>query len=302
MSIKHTIWAEAYRPNELEKYIGSEPLKDTIKQWIKSNDIPHLLLNGSPGTGKTTLAKLIANNINCVSLYINASDENGIDTIRDKVKSFASAASFTPLKIIILDEADYLTINAQASLRNIIETYSIKTRFILTCNYIERIIEPIQSRCKSYKIEPPSKGVVAEHVVKILDIHNIKYELKNIAIIINDNYPDIRKIINSLQYSSQNGQLDLNIKISSFDPTDIIELLKIKPTFNNIRQYISDNEISDFEPLYKSLYDNLDNYSKPNNHGFITMAIADHQFKHINVLDKEINFMSLISSILNINK
>jgi replication factor C small subunit len=166
---ENSLFVEKYRSKALNEYVGNDQLKQIISQYIKNKDIQNLLLYGTPGTGKTTLAKLIVNNINCDFLYINASDERGIDTIRDKVQGFASSASFKPLKIIILDEADFLTIQAQASLRNIIETYSRTTRFILTCNYLERIIDPLQSRCQVLKITPPSKKEVAQHVSTVLD-------------------------------------------------------------------------------------------------------------------------------------
>jgi DNA polymerase III delta prime subunit len=140
---EHTLLVEKYRSTKLEDYVGNENIKATISKYLSQNDIQNLIFYGPPGTGKTTLAKLIVNNLNCDHLYINASDERGIETIRDKVSGFASSASFKPLKVIILDEADFLTIQAQASLRNVIETFSRSTRFILTCNYIERIIDPL---------------------------------------------------------------------------------------------------------------------------------------------------------------
>ena len=161
MNKQHTLWIEKYRSQTLEQYIGNDAVKTRITDCIAKNDIPHFIFAGSAGTGKTTLAKLIVKNIQCDYLYINASDENGIDTIRDKVKGFASTASFQPLKVVILDEADFLTQPAQAALRNIIEEYAINTRFILTCNYIERLIEPLQSRCEIHKLTPPSSKALA---------------------------------------------------------------------------------------------------------------------------------------------
>ncbi len=146
----------------LEDYVGNETIKKSIQQYLNQNDIQNFIFYGPAGTGKTTLAKLIVNNLDCDYLYINASDERGIETIRDKVQGFASVASFKSLKVVILDEADFLTIQAQASLRNIIETYSRTTRFILTCNYVERIIDPLQSRCQVLKIIPPSKQEIAK--------------------------------------------------------------------------------------------------------------------------------------------
>ena len=295
--MQHTLWTEKYRSQTLDQYVGNDELKTTIGSWITKNDIPHLLLHGKAGTGKTTLAKLITQNINCDMMYINASDENGIDTIRDKVKSFASTSTFQPLKVVILDESDYLTINAQASLRNIIETFSAKTRFILTCNYVERIIEPLQSRCQAFKIETLSKPLIASHVADILTAENITYHLKDVARIINAHYPDIRKIINVTQQNTIDGELTLAKIDTKFDITDAVKLIKSSNGFTSVRQYLVDNNISDFEPMYRALYDEL---GKDN--GLITMTLADYQFKHATVVDKEINFMACIASIINIIK
>jgi replication factor C small subunit len=295
--MQHTLWTEKYRSQTLDQYIGNDELKNTIQSWIIKNDIPHLLLYGKAGTGKTTLAKLITQNINCDMMYINASDENGIDTIRDKVKSFASTSTFQPLKVVILDESDYLTINAQASLRNIIETFSAKTRFILTCNYVERIIEPLQSRCQAFKIETLSKPDIARHLAGILDEENIEFTPGNLANIINTYYPDIRKIINVTQQHTVDGKLTVTKIDTKFDISDVVKLIQGKDAFKSVRQYLIDNSISDFEPMYRALYDEL---GKDN--GLITMTLAEYQFKHATVVDKEINFMACIASIINIIK
>jgi replication factor C small subunit len=295
--MQHTLWTEKYRSQTLDQYIGNDELKNTIQSWITKNDIPHLLLHGKAGTGKTTLAKLITQNIDCDMMYINASDENGIDTIRDKVKSFASTSTFQPLKVVILDESDYLTINAQASLRNIIETFSAKTRFILTCNYVERIIEPLQSRCQAFKIETLSKPSIASHIADILTAENVTYHLKDVARIINEYHPDIRKIINVTQQNTINNELTLTKINTKFDITDVVSLIQGKDAFKSVRQYLVDNNISDFEPMYRALYDEL---GKDN--GLITMTLAEYQFKHATVVDKEINFMACIASIINIIK
>ena len=157
---QHTLFTERFRPTDPKDYIGNEVFKSNLDNWIEQQDIPHILLYGPAGTGKTTAAKLIISNLDCDSIYINCSDENGIETIREKVKSFASAATFRALKVIIMDEADFLTINAQAALRNVIEAFSKTTRFIFTCNYVERIIDPIQSRTSVFEIIPPSMVVI----------------------------------------------------------------------------------------------------------------------------------------------
>ena len=160
----HGLWVERYRPQDLSTYVGNEHLKSKVERFLDDGNVPHLLLYGRAGGGKTTLAKIIVNSIECDYLYINASDERNIDLVRDKLKTFASSIGFKPMKIVILDEADYLNVNsAQPALRNLMETFSAHCRFILTCNYVEKIIDPIQSRCQTYKIIPPSKKDVALH-------------------------------------------------------------------------------------------------------------------------------------------
>ena len=299
---ENSLFVEKYRSKTLEDYVGNDQLKQIISKYIETNDIQHLLLYGTPGTGKTTLAKIIVNNIECDYLYINASDERGIDTIRDKVQGFASSASFKPIKIVILDEADFLTIQAQASLRNIIETYSRTTRFILTCNYIERIFEPLTSRCQALKITPPSKKEVAQHVANILETENINYEVSSLALIVNKYYPDIRKILNTCQVNTIDNTLKIDESILTSGYKDkLLKELKSpsKSTFKNVRQIIADSNIDDFEDVFRFLYDSMDEYVKDDiNKGIITITIEEYMF-HANFrIDKEINLMALISKIL----
>ena len=300
MSIDHSLLVEKYRPNKLENYVGNENIKKVISQYITQNDIQNLIFYGPAGTGKTTLAKLIVQNLNCDYLYINASDERGIETIRDKVQGFASVASFKPLKIVILDESDFLTIQAQASLRNIIETFSRTTRFILTCNFVERIIDPLQSRCQVLKIVPPTKKDVAKHLSWILNQESIKFEVNDLVPLVNQYYPDLRKCINTIQLSNQKGvlTLDKNILVSSNYIDKVIDGLKNKIGFKNIRQIIADANVDDFDELFKSLYERSNEYL-PGKEGTVAILINDHQYKANFRIDKEINAMSLISNIIN---
>ena len=296
---KHTLFTEKYRPDTLEGYIGNDDFKSSLQQWIDANDIPHLLLTGGAGTGKTTAAKLIINNIDCDSLYINCSDENGIDTIRDKVKSFASSASFNPQKVVIMYEADFLTINAQAALRNIIETYSLNTRFVFTCNYIERIIDPIQSRTVVFELTPPSMQDVAFKCVEILDLEEITYTKADLVRIVKQTYPDIRKTLNLLQSSLKNGELVESRTITNFKQTSdqVIELLKIKnfTTFTTIRQLVMDSNIRDYNELYRVLFERADEFTDS---AIATLVIADYQYKSLMAPDKEITFCACISKLL----
>jgi DNA polymerase III delta prime subunit len=301
---ENSLFVEKYRSKTLDEYVGNEQLKQIVAKYIANNDLQNLLLYGTPGTGKTTLAKLIVNNFDCDYLYINASDERGIDTIRDKVQGFASSASFKPIKIVILDEADFLTIQAQASLRNIIETYSRTTRFILTCNYLERIIDPLQSRCQVLKITPPSKKEVARHISIILDTEYIEYNVEDLVSVVNKHYPDVRKILNTCQVNNVEGTLKIDKTVLTGGYKDaLLKELKSpsKPSFKNIRQILADSNLDDFEDVYRFLYDNLDEYG--NNDlakAMIVIEIESYMY-HANFrIDKEINVMALLASILKI--
>ena len=292
---EHYLWVEKYRPSSLSTYIGNEHLKDKVRIYLESEDVPHLLLYGKAGTGKTTLAKIITNKIECDCLYINASDENNVDNVRNKIKVFASSIGFKPLKVVILDEADFLTPNAQAALRNLMETFSRHCRFILTCNYVERIIDPIQSRCQSYKIVPPSKKEVALHLKTILDTENVTFNLDDMALLVNSGYPDIRRVINSAQRQVVKG--NLKIYVSSIIQNDykiqLLDKLSNGSKLSDLGQLLADNSISDYSELYRLLYDEVDNFSKGKSEECI-LIIAEAQFQDTNVVDKEINFMSML--------
>ena len=262
------------------------------------------LFYGTAGTGKTTLAKLLVKNIECDFLYINASDERGIETIRDKVSGFASTMSFKSIKVVILDEADFLTIQAQASLRNVIETFSRNTRFILTCNFVERIIDPLQSRCQVLKIVPPTKKDVAKHAAWILDQEKISFELEDVATIVNQFYPDLRKILNTIQLSTHNNTLtvDKSILVSSNYMTQILKLLcGKKPDWKEIRQIIANANVQDFEELYRFLFDNAEHYAS-GNEGMAAYYINEYSFQSTFRIDKEINCMALISKLIELAK
>ncbi len=295
-----SLWYHDFRPRKLENYLGNESLKEKAEKWIEEKNIPHLLLYGPAGTGKTSLAKLLIENINCDYLYLNASDENGIDTIREKVKKFASTSTFNPLKIIILDEADFLTNPAQMALRNIIDTFSKETRFILTGNHVERISAPLYSRCDPHMVVPPSKPEVAEHiVVKILDEMKIKFDIQDVVEIINDNYPDIRSIIKCLQSNVKDKKLIYNRKNINYH-NDILNILKSPNTksWKEIRQIVADNNVKDFLPLMRFLYDNMEEYSKDSSLAQITILLDEYMWRSSSMPDKEINVMALMSGIL----
>ena len=304
--MSNTLWVEKYRPSNLDTYIGNEHLKDKVSVYLESGDLPHLLLYGKAGTGKTTLAKILVKNIECDYLYINASDENNVDTVRNKVKNFASTMGFKDYKIIILDECDYITPNAQAALRNLMETFSKHCRFILTCNFVERIIDPIQSRCQSFQIIPPSKKEVAKHVHGILLKENVMSKMEDLKVLIDSGYPDIRRVINSAQQNVVKNKLKL-------DTTSIIQndyklkLLKIlktqdkKTAFKDIRQLLLDNKITDFADLFRLLYDEVDDWGKGHVAECI-LIIARYELSDGQVPDKEINAMAMLIELLGVIK
>jgi replication factor C small subunit len=296
----HGLLVEKYRPTNLENYVGNENIKKSIANYIGQNDIQNLIFYGPAGTGKTTLAKLIVKNIECDHLYINASDERGIETIRDKVSGFASTMSFKPIKVIILDEADFLTIQAQASLRNVIETFSRTTRFILTCNFIERIIDPLQSRCQTLKIIPPSKSDIHHHLEKITKREDIKYVVDDIKTIVDSNYPDVRKMLNTIQVSTVDNTLNLDttaLVSSNYMAKVVLCLQEANPKFNEIRQIIADANVKDFEEFYRFLYDNSSKYAN-NKEGMVAFHINEYSYQSNFRIDKEINCMALINQLI----
>ena len=302
----NTLWVEKYRPSSLDTYIGNDHLKSKVSVYIESGDLPHLLLYGKAGTGKTTLAKILMKQIECDYLYINASDETGVDGIRFKVKSFASTLGFKDMKIITLDECDYISPNAQAALRNVMETFSKHCRFILTCNYVERIIDPIQSRCQSFQIIPPDRKQIAQHLSNILDNENVKYELNNIVTIVNGGYPDIRRVINSSQRQVVKGELkiDESTIVQNDYKLQVLEVLKTqdkKNSFKNIRQVLADSKITDFSDLFRLLFDTVDDWGKGHVAECI-LVLSRYQQSDAVVVDKEINVMAMFVEVIGIIK
>ena len=300
---ENTLWTESYRPDKLDGYVGNESLVEKVKIYIENEDVPHLLLYGQAGTGKTTLAKIITNQIDCDVMYINASDENNVDTVRDKIRGFASSMGFRKWKVIILDESDYLTPNAQAALRNLMETFSKTTRFILTCNYVEKIIDPIQSRCQAFSITPPSKKEVAIRLKEILDTEGVSYEISDLAILVNSGYPDIRRVLNAAQRQVVGSvlKIDKTSTIQANYMDDVLKVLKsngsVKELFTKIRQTIADSKVRDFTPFYRFMYDNIDDYAN-GRVGNTILKLAEYQYKDTSVVDKEINIMAMILEIL----
>jgi DNA polymerase III delta prime subunit len=302
-TIENSLWVERYRPDTLDGYVGNELVVDKVKIYIENGDVPHLLLYGTAGTGKTTLAKIIAKNIDCDLMYINASDENNVEAVRTKIKNFASTIGFRKWKVVILDESDYMTPNAQAALRNLMETFSKTTRFILTCNYVEKIIDPIQSRCQVFGITPPSKADVAKRTAKILEGEGVEFDLKDLATIVNSNYPDIRRILNTCQRQVIDNKLRLD-KESLVQANYMLRILEIltskeskKDSFTAIRQLLADSKVKDFTALYTYLYDNLDGFAT-GHLAQVILILAESQSTDSFAVDKELHIMAMFIKIL----
>jgi DNA polymerase III delta prime subunit len=296
----HTILNEKYRPDTLEGYICKDEYKVKFEEFIKNQDIPHLGFFGKPGAGKTTIAKILTKNIDCDYLYINATDERSIDVMRDKVGAFAAAGSFKPLKVVILDEATHILQASQVILLNMMETYSLTTRFILTGNYPERLIEPLRSRLQEFDLSPPTKKVVAQYISRILDKEEIEYEVEDLVTIVNKFYPDFRKIINNCQKYTVNGFIELDVLADDGDYQNLILDELKKPStksFNNIRQIIANSDTDNFEDLYKFLYDKLNEYAN-GNEGLVICYLEEYLYHSTFRLDKEINIMACIAKIL----
>lgn len=299
---ENTLFNERFRPTTLEHFVGNQHVKDTIQRFLDQNDIPNMLFYAPAGTGKTTLAKIIVKNLDCDYLMLNASDENGIDTIREKVKGFASAASWKGIKVVILDEADFITIQGQAALRNVIETFSRSTRFILTCNFIERIIDPLQSRCQVLKIVPPTKMDVYNHLTWILaDQLNISYTPEDLKSLIIKYYPDMRKMLNVLQMSVKDDSvvLDETVLTSNNYIKEVLKELAGKKNWTTIRQTIADSNVKDFEELYRSLFEYSSKYA-PGKEGSVAIILNEHLYQANFRIDKEINVMSAIAKIIEV--
>jgi DNA polymerase III delta prime subunit len=300
----HSLWVERYRPKAFNEFIGSPSVKETINIFLENNDIPHLMFYGPPGTGKTSIGKMLSKIIPCDSLIINASDENRVDDIRNKVQDFAMTMGVHPLKIMFLDEADRLTLDAQSILRNLMETYSSHTRFILTCNYQEKIMPALKSRCQTFEIKPPSKGDVAGHLAGILTKENVAFKKEDVVFIVNSYFPDMRKIINFAQQSNVRGELKIAVEnaADSDYKMKLIELLKNNRKagiFNEIRQLIADASFSNYEEVYKTLYDKVSDYA-PGLEAAVILELAESSYQSALVFEREITFCAAMHKVLRV--
>ena len=301
----HLLWVERYRPQTVEECILPERLKTTFQEYVNQKEIPNLLLTGGAGVGKTTIAKAMCNEIGCDYMILNGSDENGVDTIRVKIKNYASSMSFTGgRKVIILDEADYLTPNAQAILRNAIEEFAVNCSFIFTCNFKSRIIEPLHSRCAvvDFRLVNGEKAKMAsaffKRITHILDTEKVEYDEKVIAELIKKHFPDFRRAINELQRYSQLGKIDVGIlsQIGDISISQIVKHLKEKD-FTSVRKWAATTDI-DSTTFFRKLYDALYDIAKPQSIPQAVIIIADYQYKQAFVADQEINLVACLTELM----
>jgi len=301
------LWVEQYRPKTIDDCILPSSLKTLFSSFIKKGELSNLLLSGTPGIGKTTVAKAICEQMNCDWIMINASEEGGIDVLRDKIKNFASTVSLSGgKKVVILDEADYLNpTSTQPALRGFIEEFHANCRFILTCNFKNRIIGPLHSRFSNieFRINPKDKPRLAsklfERAVFILKEQNVAYEEKVVAELIKKYFPDFRKLINELQRYSVSGTIDAGIlvNISNENLKTLMTHLKGKD-FGNMRKWVINNLDNDPVRIFRSIYDNLYETLQPESIPTAVLVLADYQYKSAFVADQELNFVACLTEIM----
>ena len=304
--MEHLLWTEKYRPQTIEDCILPKRLKEVFQQYASQKQIPNLLLTGSAGVGKTTVAKALCQEVGCDYLVINGSDESGIDTFRVKIKNYASSMSFTGgRKVIIIDEADYLNPNStQPALRNAIEEFASNCSFIFTCNYKNRIIEPLHSRCAvvEFGLKNGEKQKMALEFLKrtesILQSEKVEFDKKVVAELVTKHFPDFRRVINELQRYSQLGKIDVGVlaQVADVSITEIVKYIKDKD-FGAVRKWVATNEV-DSTTFFRKLYDNLYDFLKPHSIPQVILILADYQYKQAFVVDQEINIVACLIQIM----
>ena len=304
--MEHILWTEKYRPQTVNDCILPERLKKPFEEYVKSGTIPHLLLSGGAGVGKTTIAKAMCNEINADYIIINGSDESGIDVFRTKIKNFASTISFTGgRKVIIIDEADYLNPNStQPALRNAMEEFAENCSFIFTCNFKHRIIDPLHSRCSvvDFTLRNEEKaqmaGLFFKRIHGILREENVDFDSKVIAEVVKKHFPDFRRTINELQRYSKFGKIDSGIlaQIGDVSIQEVTKYLKEKD-FGSIRKWVAANDV-DPATLFRKLYDNLYEFLQPQSIPQAVILLADYQYKQAFVADAEINTVACLTELM----
>jgi DNA polymerase III delta prime subunit len=301
------LWVEKYRPQKIDDCVLPEALKKTFKEYINKGELPNFLLCGTAGTGKTTVAKALCNEIGAEYMFINGSEESGIDVLRTKIKSFASSVSLTDAKkVVILDEADYLNPNStQPALRAFIEEFSNNCRFILTCNFKNRIIEPLHSRCAviEFKIDNAEKKNMLEGFFKrtkqILKQENIEFDPQVVAEMLTKYFPDFRRILNELQRYSVSGKIDTGILVNVSEESykSLIKFMKEKD-FTEVRKWVGKNSDTDSVSLFRQLYDSASTIMEPASIPQLILILAEYQYKAAFVADHELNNMAAMTEIM----
>lgn len=301
------LWVEKYRPQTIEECILPESMKKTFKEFIDSGELPNFLFCGGAGVGKTTVAKALCNEVGAEYLFINGSEESGIDVLRNKIKNFASSVSLTDSKkVVILDEADYLNANStQPALRGFIEEFSNNCRFIFTCNFKNRIIEPLHSRCAvvEFKIENKEKATIAasffKRVVNILKTENIEFDKAVVAELIGKHFPDYRRVLNELQRYSVSGKIDSGLLVNIGDESyaDLVKNLKAK-NFTEVRKWVGKNSDVETTELFRHLYDKAVDYIEQSSIPQLVLVLAEYQYRAAFVADKEINIMAALTEVM----
>ena len=301
------LWVEEYRPKTIDDCILPSSLKTLFSSFIKKGELSNLLLSGTPGIGKTTVAKALCEELNCDWIMINGSEEGGIDVLRNKIKNFASTVSLSGgKKVVILDEADYLNPQStQPALRGFVEEFHKNCRFILTCNFKNRIIEPLHSRFSNieFRINPKDKPKLAsklfERAVYILKEQNISYEEKVLAELIKKHFPDFRKLINELQRYSVSGTIDAGILVNVSDENlkSLLTHLKNKE-FSDMRKWVVNNLDNDPVKIFRKIYDTLYSNLEPSTIPHAVLIIADYQYKSAFVADQEINLVACLTELM----
>jgi DNA polymerase III delta prime subunit len=301
------LWVEKYRPNAIRDCILPDNLKKTFTEFVKDKHIPNLILSGGPGVGKTTVAKAMLEEIGATYMMVNGSEESGIDVLRTKIKNFASTVSLEGgRKYIILDEADYLNAQStQPALRGFMEEFHKNCGFILTCNYKNRLIPPLHSRCSvvDFIIPKDQKPKLAQdffaRVQTILSEENIKFDPKAVAELLNKFFPDWRRVLNELQRYSASGNIDAGIlvNISDSNINELMHSLKEKE-FTNVRKWIVQNLDNDPVRIFRRLYDNLYDFVDGSTIPHVVVIIADYSYKSAFVADQEINLLACMTEIM----
>jgi DNA polymerase III delta prime subunit len=302
------LWVEKYRPQTIDECVLPEALKNTFKEYIAKGELPTFMFTGTAGVGKTTVAKALCNEVGAEYLMINGSDEGRLlETLRVAITGFASTVSLTDAKkVVIIDEADYMKADTvQPALRSFIEEFSNNCRFIFTCNYKNRIIEPLHSRCSviDFKIEPKDKQLLAgtffKRATQILKQENVEFDPKVVAELVTKHFPDYRRVLNELQRYSVSGKIDSGILVNTSQESykDLIKFLKEKD-FTNARKWVGKNSDSDTVGLFRELYDNSVSFLMPDSIPALVLILAKYQYQGAFVADHELNIMAALTEIM----